>query len=137
MATDIAPALRIRIPVYEDEEDDEFVLPDWPEYPEAATKDTVHGMDAEYIIRMVHLSDACRTLKRRATVAAGIFRFLYYRPALFTYAKFRVMLQERVDEYRSLMARGCFSAKFAKHLDWECQRVLLSMSWSTVELADD
>lgn len=128
--------LRIRIPAYEEEGDDEFHLPAWPEYPEAASKDTVHAMDAEYIIRMVTLSDACRTLKRRATIAAAIFRFLYYRPALFSYAKFQAMVREKVLEYRGLIARGCFSHKFAEHLNWECERVLLSISWSTVELAD-
>jgi hypothetical protein len=137
MTTIDAPhSLRIRIPAFEEEEDDEFVLPDWHEYPEAATKDTVHAMDAEYIIRMVTLSDTCRTLKRRAIIGAAIFRFLYYRPALFSYPEFRTMVQEKVNEYRCLIARGCFSLVLAKHIDWECQRVELSMGWSTTELAE-
>ena len=123
-------SLRIRIPAYEDEEDDEFMIPDWPEYPEGCTKDTVHAMDADYVIRLVLLSDDCRTLKRRALIAAALFRFLYYRPSLLTYAEFRPMVQQKVEEYRSLASRGCFSAALAKRLDWECQRVLLSMSWA-------
>jgi hypothetical protein len=121
--------LRIRIPTFEEVEDDEFYIPDWPVYPEHMSTDDMDYIDSDYITQLIHVSEACRTLKRRALVAAAIFRYLYYHPNLLNIAPFRESVRVKVNEYRGLITQGSFSRPISSRIEYECDRVSLAMTW--------
>ncbi len=128
MSTATASTLRIRIPTFEEVEDYEFYIPDWPVYPDDMHNDDMDYLDADYITQLIHLSEACRTLKRRALVASAIFRYLYYHPNLLK-APMCNAVRVKVEEYRGLIAKGHFSRTAAGRLAYECDRVSLAISW--------
>jgi hypothetical protein len=130
MSTATASTLRIRIPTFEEVEDYEFYIPDWPVYPEHMLHmDDMDYIDADYVTQLIHLSEACRTLKRRGLVAACIFRYLYYHPNLLK-SRMCHAVRVKVEEYRGLIAQGHFPRAAAERLAYECDRVSLAISWT-------